>query len=682
MGIAMLPAEHAKLSKLSDDQLLLRIYAKKDGDAFEEFYGRHHRHAFNLACRLVPSRQLAEESVQEAFLDIWRGTGRPSEGKARPWLFGVVARKCFKRKLYPREKKPESGDLESLAPSVHRQDQEDMEHSELQNQLRVLLAKLPQKEQQLLAMYYSGGMAQLEIARITGIPQRTVSSKLLKLLNDLRSNLAKAGFSETLPAADAIRQVWSLDAALPPHLSAKMWQALLRSTKEAGSGFQLVGRARAAPRIFFWVALVLVMVALAGAASAFWMKTGETFLGASIDPAAETSPTEPANASTVPALESGRLSRTWTFEKGLPKEMLPVEGDFDIWPATPLRPAVLACSPHAENTFLLSVPLSKGPLLATMEAHTLNCQNWASSILFARDFQIPVRQSLFENNLLPEEWDKTLRCRIYAFDGRVAIMAHGRVLSHTFYQRIFAPHQLLLSIKGLYLRKVSLQEIDASEIPAALRRSREKVLEGKAVGRVTFEARTIPQPRSWVGAKPMRMDWDFRTNKEASAAFVRNGFRWREPTSTRSGALVYTRDNEKFKATLPAKLSVRPFLVTMLGQIVNREFPMWYAASYKEILKQSAVLHKSLKKGVNVGDTVKLQWYGDREYVCMIVNGAPVFMLRYAHPVPGMGFVLALQNCGMERITVQEFERDSVPQVLSKVVAHIEGWERELSNKP
>ena len=66
----------------------------QDGDprAFEVLYDRHGGVAFSLAYRMVGTRAIAEDIVQEAFLSIWRSKVRyeRARGSVRTWVLGIV----------------------------------------------------------------------------------------------------------------------------------------------------------------------------------------------------------------------------------------------------------------------------------------------------------------------------------------------------------------------------------------------------------------------------------------------------------------------------------------------------------------------------------------------------------------------------------------------------------------
>src|SRR5207247_7300809 len=77
------------------DEALVEAVARSDEDALGELYDRFGRVAYGLAFRILQDAALAEDAVQEAFLQIWRSAGayRPERAKASTWLLTFVHRR-------------------------------------------------------------------------------------------------------------------------------------------------------------------------------------------------------------------------------------------------------------------------------------------------------------------------------------------------------------------------------------------------------------------------------------------------------------------------------------------------------------------------------------------------------------------------------------------------------------
>src|ERR1700693_2518897 len=83
-------------SRAGVDQQLLRRIGEGDICAFDEFYGRHSRQAYGVALRILGDGRLAEDAVQEAFLNVWRTASRFDAGRGAPtsWLLTLVHRRA------------------------------------------------------------------------------------------------------------------------------------------------------------------------------------------------------------------------------------------------------------------------------------------------------------------------------------------------------------------------------------------------------------------------------------------------------------------------------------------------------------------------------------------------------------------------------------------------------------
>src|SRR5436305_1503656 len=87
-----MPLKQTKdLTRLADEELM-RVAQSGDPRAFELLYDRHGGAAFSLAYRMVGTRAVAEDIVQEAFLSIWRSKVRYERERAsvRTWVLGIV----------------------------------------------------------------------------------------------------------------------------------------------------------------------------------------------------------------------------------------------------------------------------------------------------------------------------------------------------------------------------------------------------------------------------------------------------------------------------------------------------------------------------------------------------------------------------------------------------------------
>src|SRR5918912_883822 len=105
------------LAHLSDEALVA-LAARSDDTALAELYDRFGRAAYGLAFRVLRDGALAEDAVQEAFLDVWRQADRfvPERARAASWIFTFVHRRAVD--VVRREERRRGDPLESAPPAV------------------------------------------------------------------------------------------------------------------------------------------------------------------------------------------------------------------------------------------------------------------------------------------------------------------------------------------------------------------------------------------------------------------------------------------------------------------------------------------------------------------------------------------------------------------------------------
>ncbi|MCK6475033.1 MAG: sigma-70 family RNA polymerase sigma factor [Planctomycetes bacterium] len=309
-----------------DAQLLLAIAERQDRDAFGELFDRFQRPAYSLAQYLTRDRDLAEEAVQEAFLRVWRSAKTfRADGKPRSWVLRIVAGKSLeilRRKRRNREKMERV--QQQAASCAEAPLAAGAEQGELLVTLRRHLDRLPDLERQLIALYYGGEMSQDEIAAQLEMPQRTVSFRIQKILEQLRERLSTAGFAAALPLAggtlsgDLLSEALCSGPSVPPGLGEALTAKLGTAAAEVS---QRAAVAKASLSPLAWAA-VAVTVAAAGA-GAYLMLNKE----APSEASASAANTDAPARETKPAQDKP-FSVNWSFAKGAPKELSVIMGQW------------------------------------------------------------------------------------------------------------------------------------------------------------------------------------------------------------------------------------------------------------------------------------------------------------------------------------------------------------------
>jgi RNA polymerase sigma factor (sigma-70 family) len=179
----------------SSDEALLEAVARSDDDALAVLYDRFGRVAYGLALRVLRDRALAEDAVQEAFLQVWRAAGRfePSKARASTWVLTFVHRRAVD--LVRREERRRVEPVDAAAPAGSGPGaDEEAERRSKREIVQGALRRLPPEQRETIELAYYGGFTQSELADRLGQPLGTIKSRMFAGLTRLRALLAEAGY--------------------------------------------------------------------------------------------------------------------------------------------------------------------------------------------------------------------------------------------------------------------------------------------------------------------------------------------------------------------------------------------------------------------------------------------------------------------------------------------------------
>jgi RNA polymerase sigma-70 factor (ECF subfamily) len=163
-------------------------------DAFGVLFERHARAVYNYLFRRTADWALAEDLTSVVFLEAWRRRMdvRLERELALPWLLGVATNVLRNRR---RAQWRHRAALERL-PREHSHDFADEANGRLDDERRVqavlrAIAKLPRREQDVLALCVWAELSYEEAAVALGVPVGTVRSRLSRARVRIR-NLSSA----------------------------------------------------------------------------------------------------------------------------------------------------------------------------------------------------------------------------------------------------------------------------------------------------------------------------------------------------------------------------------------------------------------------------------------------------------------------------------------------------------
>lgn len=165
------------------EQLILRLQ-QNDHLALGELYDAYSGALFGVVLRIVQSRELAEQVLQDTFVKIWRNAGQydPSKGRLFTWLINIARNTAIDatRTAYFQHFR-KTDNLDSL---VHTPGTEAPNPEHLG--MREIVERLDEKYRLLIDLIYFQGYTQEEAAEATGVPLGTVKTRLRFAIGELR----------------------------------------------------------------------------------------------------------------------------------------------------------------------------------------------------------------------------------------------------------------------------------------------------------------------------------------------------------------------------------------------------------------------------------------------------------------------------------------------------------------
>ena len=183
-----------RFSHVSDADLMGRVQ-RDDVPAFSELYNRLAPRAFGVATGVLGTgADRASDAVQDAFLSTWRNRAayRAERGDVHAWVLGIVRNWAIDslRRHRRHDQRRAGGERVAdtlVAPGdVHA----DAVAGDDGRRLRELLADLPERQREVIALAFYGQLTHTEIAARLALPVGTVKGRMRLGLNKLRGQLA------------------------------------------------------------------------------------------------------------------------------------------------------------------------------------------------------------------------------------------------------------------------------------------------------------------------------------------------------------------------------------------------------------------------------------------------------------------------------------------------------------
>lgn len=180
------------MNLLNKDQLesqIVSLLQAGNQQAVSLIYQNYSDTLYGLILKVIPSKEIAQEVLQDTFVKIWKNAHQYDSKKGRlfTWFANIARNTAIDRvrsAQFRREQK--TGSIESL---VQENEYGSEELSVRDSGLKKIIDSLDEKHRVLIELAYFQNYTQREIEKELGIPLGTIKSRIRTAINELRTKL-------------------------------------------------------------------------------------------------------------------------------------------------------------------------------------------------------------------------------------------------------------------------------------------------------------------------------------------------------------------------------------------------------------------------------------------------------------------------------------------------------------
>lgn len=185
------PSTASAYDGFDPDWTLMRSMADGDVRALNEVYARYGPMLLGFLNARLPSRQLAEEVLQDVMLAVWDNAKKfEARSKVKTWLLVIARNRAINA---TRRKKLSLIDISQVfdLKSDDTGPMESVVRHEIQDKVRDAIHKLPEGQREVLVLVFYHQLTGPEVAEVLDISEGTVKSRLHRAKENLKGLLAQ-----------------------------------------------------------------------------------------------------------------------------------------------------------------------------------------------------------------------------------------------------------------------------------------------------------------------------------------------------------------------------------------------------------------------------------------------------------------------------------------------------------
>lgn len=181
---------------MMDDQSIVQLFFERSETALAELDAKYGKLCYTLSRNILNSRQDAEECVNDAYLGVWNTVPPARPDPLRAYLCKIVRNVSLK--LYYRKKAEKRSsaydiamqELEDCLPAPNTVESE-VEAKELAHMIETFLDTLSEENRVIFLRRYWFSDPYADIAKRTGISEKSVSMRLVRIRKQMRQYLVE-----------------------------------------------------------------------------------------------------------------------------------------------------------------------------------------------------------------------------------------------------------------------------------------------------------------------------------------------------------------------------------------------------------------------------------------------------------------------------------------------------------
>jgi RNA polymerase sigma-70 factor (ECF subfamily) len=193
----MTPEAPKEFSSLTDEALFQEMASGQTG-AFSVIYDRYSPQLYGLALKILQNQSLAEDVIQDIFVNIWKKAGAYDRSRGTPiaWMTILCRNRCIDMLRRQDKNRRRSAILDEdvlqvIADERAENPLENASFSEMRGVIKRAMENLPEEQRQAIEMAYFKGFSQSEIAGELNLPLGTVKTRMRLGMQKLKDLITK-----------------------------------------------------------------------------------------------------------------------------------------------------------------------------------------------------------------------------------------------------------------------------------------------------------------------------------------------------------------------------------------------------------------------------------------------------------------------------------------------------------